>query len=113
MISIQHLTKTYPDAPEDERALDDVSLEIPDGDVYGIIGISGAGKSTLVRCINLLERPTSGSIVVDGTDVTALTDGALRAYRWHGCGCSDLGGWHRRRRGRGGRRSRAWHRRPS
>ena len=81
MISIQHLIKTYPGAPENEHALDDVSLEIPDGDVYGIIGISGAGKSTLVRCINLLERPTSGSIVVDGTDVTALTDGALRAYR--------------------------------
>ena len=63
------------------RALDDICLEIADGDIFGIIGMSGAGKSTLVRTINLLERPTSGSIVVDGVDVTGLTGVQLREYR--------------------------------
>ena len=53
-------------------ALQDVSLTIPDGTIYGIIGLSGAGKSTLVRCINLLERPTSGQVLIDGEDITAL-----------------------------------------
>ena len=63
------------------RGLDDICLEIADGDIFGIIGMSGAGKSTLVRTINLLERPTSGSIVVDGVDVTGLTGAQLREYR--------------------------------
>ena len=63
------------------RALDDICLEIADGDIFGIIGMSGAGKSTLVRTINLLERPTSGSIVVDGVDVTGLIGAQLREYR--------------------------------
>lgn len=62
-------------------ALDDINIEIADGDIFGIIGMSGAGKSTLVRTINLLERPTSGRIVVDGRDVTDLAGSALRAYR--------------------------------
>lgn len=62
-------------------ALDDINIEIADGDIFGIIGMSGAGKSTLVRTINLLERPTSGRIVVDGQDVTNLSGSALRAYR--------------------------------
>jgi D-methionine transport system ATP-binding protein len=61
--------------------LDDVSLNIESGDIYGIIGISGAGKSTLVRCINLLERPTSGTVSVDGRDVTNLSGKELREYR--------------------------------
>lgn len=81
VISLQHLTKTYDSSPEGEHALEDVSLSIPDGDIYGIIGISGAGKSTLVRCINLLERPTAGTILVDGIDVTELRGADLRAYR--------------------------------
>ena len=81
MIEIQHLTKTYGDAEDAPRALDDVSLSVADGDIMGIIGMSGAGKSTLVRCINLLERPTSGKIIVDGQDVTGLSGAALRAYR--------------------------------
>lgn len=81
MIEIKHLTKTYESAAGTAHALDDVSLTIADGDIMGIIGMSGAGKSTLVRCINLLEQPTSGSIVVDGQDVTGLTGAALRAYR--------------------------------
>ena len=80
MISLSHITKVFPGAG-DEHALSDVSLEIQDGDVYGIIGISGAGKSTLVRCINLLERPTSGTVTVDGQDVTNLSGKELRAYR--------------------------------
>ena len=80
MIEINHLTKAFPHAAGG-AALEDASLAIPDGDIFGIIGMSGAGKSTLVRCINLLERPTSGSIVVDGCDVTALSGVELRRYR--------------------------------
>lgn len=63
------------------HALSDINIDIADGDVFGIIGMSGAGKSTLVRAINLLERPTSGTIEVDGRDVTALSGEELRAYR--------------------------------
>lgn len=63
------------------HALSDINIDIADGDVFGIIGMSGAGKSTLVRTINLLERPTSGTIEVDGRDVTALSGEELRAYR--------------------------------
>ena len=79
MISLQNITKVYDGS--DVPALDGVSIDIPDGDIFGIIGISGAGKSTLVRCINLLERPTSGRVIVDGTDVTDLTGAPLRTYR--------------------------------
>ncbi len=78
MISIQHVSKTYVGGAQ---ALDDICIDIADGDIFGIIGMSGAGKSTLVRTINLLERPTAGKIVVDGQDVTALSGDALRAYR--------------------------------
>ena len=81
MIQLQNITKVYDGATDGEHALAGVSLEIPDGDIFGIIGISGAGKSTLVRCINLLERPTSGRVIVDGQDVTDLTGAPLRAYR--------------------------------
>lgn len=63
------------------HALSDINIDIADGDVFGIIGMSGAGKSTLVRTINLLERPTSGTIEVDGRDATALSGEELRAYR--------------------------------
>lgn len=63
------------------HALSDINIDIADGDIFGIIGMSGAGKSTLVRTINLLERPTSGVIEVDGRDVTALAGADLRAYR--------------------------------
>jgi D-methionine transport system ATP-binding protein len=80
LISLEHITKTF-DGKAQVHALRDVSLTIPDGDVFGIIGISGAGKSTLVRCINLLERPTSGRVVVDGTDVMTLSGADLRKYR--------------------------------
>lgn len=62
-------------------AVDDVSLTVHDGDIFGIVGFSGAGKSTLVRTVNLLQRPTSGQVLVDGTDLTALPAAALRAAR--------------------------------
>ena len=81
MIQIKNLTKTYGSAPDAPHALDDVSIDVADGDIVGIIGMSGAGKSTLVRCINLLERPDSGQILVDGQDVTGLMGAALRSYR--------------------------------
>ena len=77
MIALDHVTKRYGDL----AAVDDVSLTIPSGEVYGIVGQSGAGKSTLARIVNLLERPDSGRVVVDDTDLTALRDADLRAAR--------------------------------
>jgi len=70
VIELRNLTKTFEASNASHEALIDVDLTINDGDIYGIIGISGAGKSTLARCINLLERPTSGSVLIDGVDVT-------------------------------------------
>lgn len=66
MIEIQHLTKTFTTAGGTTEALKDVSLTIPDGEIYGIIGMSGAGKSTLLRCMALLEQPTEGTVAIDG-----------------------------------------------
>ena len=63
------------------RTLEDISLDIQKGEIFGIIGLSGAGKSTLVRCMNLLERPTSGTVIVDGKDMTALSEKELRLAR--------------------------------
>ena len=79
MIVAEHLTKQY--AGQGAAALQDVSLTINDGAVFGIIGRSGAGKSTLIRCLNLLERPDSGRILVDGHDLTTLNDAELRLQR--------------------------------
>ena len=81
MITLQNISKTFETAAGKVSALDDVSLTIETGEVFGIIGESGAGKSTLVRCINLLERPTSGSVVIDGHDVTSLRGRDLRELR--------------------------------
>lgn len=81
MIEIQHLTKTFTTAGGTTEALKDVSLTIPDGEIYGIIGMSGAGKSTLVRCINMLERPTEGQILIDGVDMGSLSSKQLRDAR--------------------------------
>ena len=72
MIELKHLCKTYSAPDKEIHALEDINLSIQDGEIFGIIGLSGAGKSTLVRCINLLERPTSGQVLVDGRDVTSL-----------------------------------------
>jgi len=79
MIRVEHLTKRY--GTTGAAALDDVSLTINDGSIFGIIGRSGAGKSTLIRCLNLLERPSSGRILVDGRDLTGLTESELRLQR--------------------------------
>ena len=81
MIEIEHLSKTFRTAEGTTEALKDVSLRVETGDIFGIIGMSGAGKSTLVRCINLLERPTSGRILLDGTDLSALSGRELREKR--------------------------------
>jgi len=81
VIELRNLTKTFEAANASHEALIDVDLIIEDGDIYGVIGISGAGKSTLARCINLLERPTSGSILIDGIDITGFTGKDLLALR--------------------------------
>ncbi|MDY3829342.1 MAG: methionine ABC transporter ATP-binding protein [Erysipelotrichaceae bacterium] len=78
MIKISNLTKKY---NNDVVALNGVTLSVDKGDIYGIIGLSGAGKSTLVRCINLLEQPTSGTIEIDGVDLTKLSKKDLRVKR--------------------------------
>ena len=81
MIEIKHLSKTFQMKDGAVNALKNIDLTIPDGSIYGIIGMSGAGKSTLVRCINLLERPTEGSVVIDGTAMETLSPAALRERR--------------------------------
>ncbi len=81
MIELKNLSKTYKTEDGDFEALKDISLKIEDGDIYGIIGMSGAGKSTLVRCINMLERPTSGTVTIDGVDMGALSKKELREKR--------------------------------
>ena len=81
MIEIKHLSKTFGVSGGTVDALKDITLTIPDGEIYGIIGMSGAGKSTLVRCINMLERPTSGDILIDGKSMTELSQKELREKR--------------------------------
>ena len=81
MIELKHLSKTFQMKDGAVQALRDINLTIPDGMIYGIIGMSGAGKSTLVRCINLLERPTEGQVVIDGTEMQSLTSAQLRQRR--------------------------------
>ena len=81
MIEFTHVSKDFGSGEKMVRAVRDVSLTIQDGEIFGIIGFSGAGKSTLVRCINLLERPTNGTVVVDGKEMTALSPKELRLTR--------------------------------
>lgn len=81
MISLEHINKEFENDGKRFKALDDVSLTINKGEIFGIIGFSGAGKSTLVRCINLLERPDSGNVVIDGTNICSLSQGKLREKR--------------------------------
>ena len=81
MIELKHVSKTFDSDSGGVDALKDVSLTIEDGDIYGIIGMSGAGKSTLVRCINLLEKPTAGEVVVDGQRLDTMAPAQLRAAR--------------------------------
>lgn len=77
MITVDHVSKNYGDL----KAIDDVSLTIKRGEIFGIIGYSGAGKSTLLRCLNLLEKPTSGRVIVDGKDLTTLSKKEVRVER--------------------------------
>lgn len=79
MIELRAVSKTYPGG--DAAALSDVSLTVARGEVFGVIGQSGAGKSTLIRLLNALERPSSGQVLVDGTDLAALAPEELRATR--------------------------------
>lgn len=81
VITTSGLTKTYRTRGREVTAVDDVDLTVREGEVYGVIGQSGAGKSSLIRCVNLLERPTSGTVTVDGTDLTALAGRGNRAGR--------------------------------
>ncbi len=78
MIALKNLTKVY---GAEVKAIDGVNLTVPEGTIYGVIGSSGAGKSTLIRCVNLLEKPTSGEVLVDGQDLTRLSKQALRLAR--------------------------------
>ena len=81
MIEIKNLTKTYRTAKGSITALKDIDITIEDGEIFGIIGLSGAGKSTLVRCINYLERPTSGQVIIDGKELGKLTNRELLKTR--------------------------------
>lgn len=81
IITLNHVCKTFTTADGEVTAVNDLNLTINRGDIFGIIGLSGAGKSTLVRCLNLLERPTQGQVLVDGKDLTTLNDKQLRESR--------------------------------
>lgn len=81
MIELQQLTKTYQNAKGSFNAISNVSLQVKQGEIFGIIGKSGAGKSTLIRCVNLLEKPTSGKVIVANEELTALSPEALRTAR--------------------------------
>lgn len=81
MIELKEITKEYRNKKEKTIAVDHVSLSVKKGEIYGIVGYSGAGKSTLLRFINLLERPTTGSIHIDGVDLLQLSNKELRKAR--------------------------------
>ncbi len=81
MIKLEGVSKTYGAGPTAVHALKNIDLEVPKGAIHGVIGLSGAGKSTLIRCVNLLERPTEGHVIVDGQDLTQQDSEALRQSR--------------------------------
>lgn len=81
IITVEHLSKTFHAKNGMVEALQDISFSVKKGDIYGIIGLSGAGKSTLVRCLNLLEKPTAGRVIVNGQDLMSLSKGELRLER--------------------------------
>ena len=81
MIELKHLSKTFRTKDKEITALEDINLTINDGEIFGIIGLSGAGKSTLVRCINLLERPTAGEVIIDGKSIGELPEKELLKLR--------------------------------
>ncbi|RAW91153.1 methionine ABC transporter ATP-binding protein MetN [Photorhabdus laumondii] len=81
MIKLFHINKIFQQGARSINALSDISLHVPQGQIYGVIGSSGAGKSTLIRCVNMLERPTSGQVLVNGQDLTILSDSDLTRAR--------------------------------
>lgn len=81
MIELRHINKEFVVKKQQVQALQDVSLTINDGDIFGIIGFSGAGKSTLLRMVNALETPTSGDVLIDGVNINALSHNELRQVR--------------------------------
>lgn len=81
LIEINHLSKKFIQKEGEIMALDDISLSIEEADIYGIIGMSGAGKSTLVRCLNFLETPTEGDVIIDGKNLSQLSEKELRLQR--------------------------------
>ena len=81
MIQLSHIEKTYDSPSGPVKALKGINLTIERGEIFGIIGLSGAGKSTLIRCINMLERPTAGKVIVDGQDMTVMSEKELRKAR--------------------------------
>lgn len=81
IIEIRDMGKTFYTKSGNVVALEDINIDVREGEIFGIIGLSGAGKSTLVRCINFLEKPTSGKVIFDGKDLGALTPKELRAAR--------------------------------
>lgn len=81
VIQVKDVTKTFLGKDNTVEALKGISLDIHKGEIYGIIGMSGAGKSTLVRCLNFLERPTSGTVCIEGRDLSSLKEGELRRIR--------------------------------
>ncbi len=81
MIELSNVSKTYGNGESAVHALKDVNLRVPKGTIHGVIGLSGAGKSTLIRCVNLLERPTQGSVTVDDQEMTRLSGSALNQAR--------------------------------
>lgn len=81
MIRFEHVSRVFHNDGREFAAVNDVSLEIEKGEIFGIIGFSGAGKSTLVRCINLLERPTSGKVFIGDEELTAMSPAELRQHR--------------------------------
>ena len=81
MIEISHVNKVFYQGTKEINALKDINLNIQQGTIFGVIGSSGAGKSTLIRCVNMLERPTNGSVIVDGVDLTKLSSKQLSEAR--------------------------------
>ena len=81
IIQIEHLSKTFDSKENQVHALNDVSLSIEEGEIFGVIGLSGAGKSTLVRCLNLLEVPTSGTVTIGGKNLLELSKVVLLRVR--------------------------------
>lgn len=83
MIIFQDITKVYPGQTHDVKALDGVNLHVNKGEIYGVIGSSGAGKSSLIRCVNFLERPTTGKVIVNNQDLSLLSPKELRKAKRH------------------------------